>query len=333
MSDPAGNAHDGGTADETAEVAVAMAFGDMDVEIGPIAYGTATLFRDTIDGAVDRLEAAVDCGMTLVDTADAWGFDRFGEAVGSGPDGTGPDPAWPGFGASEEMLARVFAELPDLRDRVVLSTKGGLFPPLPYDTSAEYLRQACDASLYRLGVDVIDLYQVHQPDHLTHPAEVAEVLTELRDAGKVREIGLVNHTRSQVETLQSFLDFPIVAVQLRFNPAMTGALSDGTLDLAMETGLTPLAWSPLAGGALCGETTTRKESAIAAVCDRIGAEQGVSREAVLLAWSMHHPSGIIPIVGASTVAHIRACARAEDVGLSRQQWYEILSAGRGSPLP
>ena len=321
-SDPA-SGYDGGDEDGV------VAFGDLGVEIGGVATSAATIFRGSVDDAVDRLETAVDCGMTLVHAVDAWGFDRFGEDPG---DGEAASTAFPGFGAAEEMLGQVFREVPDLRERVLLSTTGGLFPPLPYDTSAEYLRQACDASLYRLGVDVIDLYQVQQPDLLTHPAEVAEVLTELRTSGKVREVGVCNHTRSQIETLQSFLDFPIVAMQVRLNPAMPGALSDGTLDLAMELGMLPLASSPLAAGALC-EPSTKKEHAIAAVCDRIAAEQGVTRAAVVLAWSMHHPAGVVPVVVASTTEHLRACAAAEEVGLSRQQWYEILAAGRGQPLP
>jgi aryl-alcohol dehydrogenase-like predicted oxidoreductase len=88
----------------------------------------------------------------------------------------------------------VLAAAPQLRDRMVLATKGGITPPVPYDSSPAYLRAACEASLRRMGVDVIDLYQIHRPDLFAHPAEVAATLTGLRDEGKIREVGVSNHT-------------------------------------------------------------------------------------------------------------------------------------------
>ena len=290
-------------------------FADLEVEIGPIAYGCWRFAGTPLDAAIDKIETALDCGMTLIDTADIYGFPE------------------PGFGAAEELLGEVLREVPDLRSRMVLATKGGIFPPLPYDSSDEYLRQACDASLYRLGVEIIDLYQIHRPDLLAHPAEVAETLTELRLAGKIREVGVSNHTVSQTIALQSFLDFPLVSTQPEFNPICLDPLTDGTLDLAMETGLTPLAWSPLGGGKLGGEPVGKRAVAVAEVCDRIAEETGTTRPAVVLAWLMHHPAGVIPIIGTQRLDRIRECARATEVGLSRQQWYEILTAGRGVPLP
>ena len=136
---------------------------------------------------------------------------------------------------------------------MILATKGGIQPPKPYDSSAGYLRSACEASLSRLGVDVIDIYQVHRPDLLAHPGEVAEVLTELRDAGKVGEVGISNHSVAQARALQAYLDFPIATSQPEFSPLHLDPLVDGTLDLCMELGMAPLAWSPLAGGRLVGE--------------------------------------------------------------------------------
>lgn len=297
-------------------------FAGLDVEIGPIAYGTANLGEATLDAAIDRVEAAVDAGMTLIETADVWGYDPTEDDAAHGG----------GFGASEQRLGEVFAEVPELRDRVVLSTKGGVFPPVPFDSSADHLRQACDASLYRLGVDVIDLYQVHQPDLLAHPGEVAEVLTELREAGKVREVGVCNHTAWQTQSLQSFLDFPLVSVQVPLSAVRLGSLTDGTIDLAMELGLTPLVSSPLAGGSLLGDASSKKLQAVTAVLNRIADEQGVPRVAAVLAWLLHHPAGMVPIVTTTKVSRIRHCAEATEVGFSRQQWYEVLAASRGQAL-
>jgi predicted oxidoreductase len=100
----------------------------------------------------------------------------------------------------------------------------------------------------------------------------------------------------------------------------------------MELGLTPIASSPLASGSLVGEATSKKLQAVAAVFDRIAAEQGAPRVAVVLSWLLHHPAGVVPIVSTSRVARIRQCAEATEVGFSRQQWYEVLAASRGQSL-
>lgn len=324
MTDPidAPDASDPDPGAPDASDATPAPFAGLEVEIGPIAYGTARLGTATLDAAIDRIEAALDAGMTLIESADVWGFDPTDDDAAHGG----------GFGASEQRLGEVLAEVPELRSRMVISTKGGVFPPLPFDSSADHLRQAFEASRYRLGVDVIDLYQVHQPDLLAHPAEVAEVLTELRESGRVREVGVCNHTAWQTQSLQSFLDFPLVSVQVPLNPVRLGALTDGSLDLAMELGLTPLASSPLAGGSLLGDATTKKGQAVAAVLQRIADEQGVPRVAVVLSWLLHHPAGIVPIVSTERPARLRHCAQATDVGFSRQQWYEVLAASRGQVL-
>jgi predicted oxidoreductase len=287
------------------------------VELGRIAYGCWRFAGATLDAAVDLIETAVSCGMTLIDTADVYGW--------------GSDA---GFGGAEDLLGQVFDEVPGLRERVILATKGGIVPPLPYDSSADALRQAIDASLYRLRTDAIDLYQIHRPDFLAHPGEVAEALSEAREAGKIREVGVSNYTTAQFETLQSYLEFPIVAMQPEFSLAHLDPLTDGTLDLAMELGLTPLAWSPLGGGVLVEDKPSDpRHLAVAEVCDRLAADAGVDRSAILLAWLMHHPANIVPIVGTQQPSRIRAAAEAVEIGLSRQGWYEILVAARGEAMP
>ena len=121
-------------------------------EVGALGYGTWRLTAD--DTAKNQLliETALQSGMNLIDTADVYGLDHGGT----------------GFGQNEERLGEVLAAAPELRDQMVLATKGGIMPPLPYDSSDGYLRAAVDASLGRLGVEVIDLYQIHRPDMFTH---------------------------------------------------------------------------------------------------------------------------------------------------------------------
>ena len=131
------------------------------------------------------------------------------------------------------MLARA----PGLRDRMVLATKGGIVPPVPYDSSPAALRAACEASLRRLQVDVIDLYQVHRPDLFAHPADVAETLLALRSEGKIRAIGVSNHTAAQHRALEAHLGEPLATSQPELSVAHLEPVRDGVLDHCMATGV------------------------------------------------------------------------------------------------
>lgn len=131
-------------------------------QVGPLSFGCWRLTGS--DSANSRvISAAIDTGMNLVDNADVYGLD------------------WGGthFGACEEALGRVLAAMPGLRNKIVLATKGGIIPGVPYDSSSQYLIKACEASLSRLGVDHVDLYQIHRPDHYAHPQEIATAFESL----------------------------------------------------------------------------------------------------------------------------------------------------------
>jgi predicted oxidoreductase len=289
--------------------------------VGPIAYGCWRFAGADVATAREKIETAIEVGMNLIDTADIYGYDGSAPAPGGG------------FGAAEELLGQVLAATPGLRDRIVLATKGGITPPVPYDSSTAFLRGACEASLRRLQTEAIDLYQIHRPDLLAHPAEVAAVLDELVASGKVRAIGVSNFTVAQTRALRAHLDTPLASTQPEFSPLALDPIDDGTFDLAMEVGLVPLGWSPLAGGRLGEDSTSERAVAVAAVCDRLAVEFEVSRSAVLIAWAMRHPAGVVPIVGTQQPARIRECARAADIELTASQWYEVLVAGRGEPMP
>jgi predicted oxidoreductase len=185
-----------------------------------------------------------------------------------------------------------------------------------------------------MGVERIDLYQIHRPDTLTHPAAVAATLARLREAGKIGEVGLSNHTAAQVAALQAHLPFPLAAVQIEFSPLVIEPLYDGTLDQAQALGLAVLAWSPLAQGRLGDSLTTdAKADAVRAALDKVAERTGVGRTAVAYAWLMQHPARVVPIVGSQQLERIREAATALDVQLSRAEWYEVLTAARGTPLP
>jgi len=267
-----------------------------------------------------RVEAALEVGCTLFDTADIYGSG--GER---------------GFGGAESLLGEVLREAPQLRERMVLATKAGITPPVPYDSSARYLLEACEASLRCLGVEQIDLYQIHRPDLLAHPAEVAQALERLRSAGKIHSAGVSNHTPAQVDALRAHLPFDLATVQNEFSPLVIEPLADGTLDQAMQRGIAMLAWSPLAQGRLAvsaGEAPVEpRVAAVIHALDAVAVRSGTPRSAVAYAWVMAHPARPIPLIGSQNPARIREARSAYSVQLTREEWYRILVAARGARMP
>jgi predicted oxidoreductase len=293
------------------------ALGASGIAVSPLAWGMWRLAEDgrTAADAAKLVHAALDAGITFLDTADIYGFDGAG-----------------GFGDAEALLGEVLAADPSLRGRMVLATKGGILPPLPYDQSADYLRKAIDDSLLRLKVDSVDLWQIHRPDILAHPQEVARVLEDAVASGKIRSLGVSNFTMAQTAALNHFLGNKLVATQPEISPLRIDCFENGELDQAMMLGLTPLAWSPLGGGRLAAPETAR-EKAVAAALDAVAKAQGVSRTVAAYSWLMAHPAGIIPIIGSQNAARIAEGAAALTVRWTRTDWYAVLVAARGVPLP
>ncbi|MGJ3648505.1 aldo/keto reductase [Sphingomonas sp. GlSt437] len=281
----------------------------------PIAWGMWRFGHGSVAEGRALVDAAFAAGVTLFDTADIYGFD------GSG-----------GFGDAEALLGRIFAEAPGLRERMVLATKGGIMPPLPYDQSRAYLMSALEASLKRLRVSEVDLYQIHRPDLLAHPQEVARALDDMVTAGKVRAVGVSNFTPAQTRAIASFLTVPLASHQPEYSPLHLEPIENGLLDLAMELDLAVLAWSPLGGGRI-GAPEDDRARRVAAALDVVGAKFGVSRAAVAYAWTMAHPARPIPIVGTQNVQRIAEIGEVYKVRWSRQDWYDVLVASRGERMP
>lgn len=289
-----------------------VALGGGSLRVGRLGYGCWRFGQATAAEIGARVDAAVGEGMTLIDTADVY-------RAGSGE-----------FGSAEELLGAALARRPELRDEIVLATKGGIRPGVPYASSGRSLVDACEASLRRLGVDAIDLYQVHRVDLLAHPYEVASALSELRASGKVREIGVSNYSATQARALLAHLDCPLATMQPQLSLLALDALDDGVLDLCMEQGITPIAWSPLAGGALAGNAGV--PAAVSEQLDRLAATHETNRSAIALAFLLAHPAGVLPLVGSSDPSRIRRCAEALRVELSHPEWYALLAAtGRALP--
>jgi len=304
-----------------------ISIGDSPLTSSRLAYGCWRIAeRDAAPGSGRcAVLAAVDAGYTLFDHADIYCD-----------------------GEAEKVFGQVLKEVPGLRDRVVIATKCGIRKrgdpkpdaPYRYDFSADYITRSCEGSLKRLGVDTIELYQLHRPDYLMDPDEVCGAIVKLCEEGKVREFGVSNFNPSQVATLQRACGMLIRANQVEISLANLSCFEDGTLDQCLTEQITPMAWSPLAGG-LLGDGPRRilasqeayKPAAVVAALDTLAKGRGTLRTVVALAWLLRHPSGIIPIVGSTDPERIRQAAAAVDFEMSREEWYGLLGAARGRNLP
>ena len=310
--------------DVTSRIVEQRALGTTGITVGAIAFGCWRFGGADLATATRRIETALDCGMTLIDTADVYGLDN--------------NCPW---GAAEALLGDVLAASPTLRSRMILATKGsiqlerGIGRGVPYDASAAHINAACDASLTRLRTDVIDLYQIHRPDLLAHPADTAEALAALVRAGKVRHVGVSNYTAAQVSALRAHLpdDVPLRTVQPEFSVTHLDPIDDGVLDQAMELGLTPLAWSPLGGGSVVSDdpadaTTTTVRSLL----DELAEKHDATRTQIALAFVLAHPAKVIPIIGTGNPDRIRESAKAAGVALAKDDCYRLIAAaGRNLP--
>ena len=283
--------------------------------VGPLAFGCWRLVGDDVADATRRIETALDNGLTLIDNADVYGLDWGGQA----------------FGESETLLGQVMSATPSLRERMVLASKGGIVPGVPYISSADYLEAAINASLTRLKCDHIDLYQIHRPDMFAHPAETAAALDALVQAGKIGAVGISNYTQAQEDALRQFLKAPLVSLQSEYSLAHLAMLRDGSLDRCIASNTVFMAWSPLAGGRLISGDGLRPE--LMAKLDALAARENTDRAGIALAFVLAHPAAPIAIIGSQNPQRISAAVQALSICLTRQDVYELIEAAEGVPLP
>lgn len=246
--------------------------------------------------AVRVLHAALDAGMTLIDTADVYCLDESD------------------VGHNERLIARALKEWSGNREAVVVATKGGLRRPggrWESDARPEHLRSACEASLKALDVEAIDLYQLHRHDPTVPLADSVGELARLREEGKIRQVGLSNASVEQIRAAGAIV--PVTSVQNRLSPFFREALYDGVVEHTGRAGIGFLAYSPVGGGRL-----NRKLPDHPVVAD-IAAARGVSPHAVVLAWVLARADHVIVIPGARTVEHAVDSAGAANLALTAEE--------------
>ncbi|MET9220473.1 aldo/keto reductase [Streptomyces sp. NPDC088197] len=279
------------------------------VEVSAIGLGGMPM---SIEGrpeearSVATIHAALDAGVTLIDTADAyhWHADEVGH--------------------NESLIAKALASYGGDSDGVLVATKGGHLRPgdgsWTLDGRPEHIKAACEASLRRLGVEAIGLYQFHRPDPAVPYEESVGALAELLDAGKIRMAGISNASPDRIRLSQEILGGRLVSVQNQFSPAYRS--SEPELTLCDELGIAFLPWSPLGGIAHAGELgSSYGEFA------KVAAAHGVSPQQVCLAWLLALSPVVVPIPGSSRPETIRDSVAAAELTLDADEIARLSAAG------
>ena len=296
------------------------------------------LTAETIKRGRDAIDAALECGLNFFDHANIY--------------------CW---GKSEEVFGRFLAENQGLRENLIIQSKCGICLanqpesgwPGRFDLSYDHILESVDGSLARLQTDYLDILLLHRPDPLVEPEEVAEAFDLLHRTGKVRDFGVSNHSPTQIELLQAYVDQPLLVNQIEYNPLHAvlhdaaihvnmrrpqyGNPGEGIIEYCRLNGITLQAWSALAKGLLSGthlapDTEPRIVEAARMVA-KFAKERGVSPEAIVIAWILRHPAEIMPVIGTTHPGRIKAACEATKIELSRVEWYQIYTAAMGHSVP
>ncbi len=288
------------------------------LSLSRIAYGMWRLGDDpdTGPGHVQaKIESCLAQGITTVDQADIYG----------------------GY-AAEALLGAALTAAPGLRDRIEIVTKCGIVAPAGrysdrrvkyYDTSRAHIMASVEASLRLMATDRIDVLLIHRPDPLIDPDETGAALDAVVACGKVRAVGVSNFRPWDVALLQSRLQSRLVTNQIELSLLAHDALANGDIAFLQEQRMVPMAWSPLGGGTLLANASSRLREAMA----RIGAAQGVDAAAVAVAWLLAHPARIVPVMGTNALDRIARLSDAARVQIDRQTWFELYTLALEHEVP
>ncbi|MFM1713668.1 aldo/keto reductase [Aeromonas salmonicida] len=264
---------------------------------------------------LDLMKYHLDLGVTTIDHADIYG----------------------GY-QCEEAFGNALRLEPSLRDRMEIVSKCGIaLTAKPehalnhYNTGKAHIIASAEDSLRKLATDHLDLLLIHRPDPLMDADEVADAFISLKQAGKVKHLGVSNFSARQFELLQSRLPFPLVTNQLEISPLNQSTTLDGTLELCQQLRIKPMAWSCLGGGRLFdGQEYAPLRAELEQIRHEVGAQ---NIEQLVYAWVMMLPSQPLPLIGSGKRERIAAAVAAESIALTRQQWFRIRKAALGYDVP
>ncbi|WP_054302201.1 aldo/keto reductase family oxidoreductase [Gemmobacter sp. LW-1] len=262
-----------------------------------------------------KVEACLAQGITTMDQADIYG----------------------GYTA-EGLLGAALRAAPGLRDRIEIVTKCDIVAPVGrhaaarvkyYDTSAAHITASVETSLREMATDRIDLLLIHRPDPLMDADETGAALDALVASGKVHAVGVSNFRPWDFRLLQSRMAAPLVTNQIELNLLAREAFVNGDLAFLQENRIAPMAWSPLAGGHLLAESREGLRLRLA----ELGAAAGADWSAAAIAWLLHHPARILPVLGTNTLSRIAGISDALRVPMDRQTWFELYTLAQGQEVP
>lgn len=262
-----------------------------------------------------KIEACLAQGITTMDQADIYG----------------------GYEA-EELLGNTLKQAPSLRDQLEIVTKCDIIAPVGrhsgarvkyYDTSAAHITQSVEDSLRLMAIDHIDLLLVHRPDPMMDHHETGRALDTLVSSGKVGSIGVSNFKCHDWTLLQSAMETKLATNQIELSVLANQAFINGDVAYLQERNVAPMAWSPLAGGALFEP----QNQALLAKLSQVGEQAGVDAAAVAVAWLLAHPARIMPVLGTNNIARIAKISQCLDITIDRQTWFEIYEAANGHEVP
>ncbi|MEH0108884.1 aldo/keto reductase [Tersicoccus sp. MR15.9] len=254
--------------------------------------------RPEQERSVKTIHAALDAGVTLIDTADA--YHRDANEVGH----------------NEQLIADALRSYSGSTDDVLVATKGGHLRPgdgsWTQNGRPEYLKEAAKASAKRLGVDAIGLYQFHRPDPDVTYAESVGAIRDLLDEGVIQMAGISNATVAQIDEANEVLGGRLVSVQNQFSPAFRTSLEE--LQHCASIGVAFLPWSPLGGIGKAGDLGSKHDA-----FGQVGEAHGVSPQQVALAWELALAPIVVPIPGASRPESITDSVKAADLQLTAEE--------------
>ncbi len=298
------------------------------IQIGKSKLSSSRLVYGCMRINGDGSNEAIKNGKLAIHQAIDSGFDQFDHADIYG------------MGQCETIFGDVLKDSPHLRQKLIITTKCGIAfkgdpnPEAPhrFDFSRLHIIKSVEGSLSRLNTDYIDILLLHRPDYLFDADEVAEALSALKKSGKVSHFGVSNFSVSQLQLLQSRLDFPLIINQVEINLHNISSLTDGTLDQCQELTITPQAWCPLAtiayeawGNTFDSQTIQRIKNEVSEQAKQYQVEDWI----IPLCWLLKHPANIQPIVGTTNTSRIKHAVESLNTEYSRFDWYKLLEARNG----
>eukprot|EP01032_Pedospumella_encystans_P010671 gene10671-12456_t len=289
-----------------------------------MAYGVWRLSEATdhsVNTNLARIDACLAQGITTFDHADIYGNY-----------------------SCEELFGHAIKARPSLKDQIEIVTKTDImllsdkWPNTRvkhYDTSAAHVTASVECSLSRIGVDVIDLLLIHRPDPLMDAQALGACLDGLIDSGKLRGVGVSNFMPWDVDLLQSCMKHKLQTNQLELSLLHTAPFTNGQLAHAQQHRMPVMAWSPLGGGRLHSQAGTPGTAAarLALKLETLARAAGTDTTAVAMAWLMHHPVGVVPVMGSNQLDRIARFGDAARVPMDRQTWYELYELANGHEVP